>query len=125
MLLLKGLRVKICVIDDDPLIVSHLETMLTSLGHVVVTALDADTGLSRVQTQDSDAVIVDILMPDRDGLTFIMSARKLRSDLRIVAMTGGGRLGASSVLKMAAGLGADATLVKPFSHSELSLALDA
>lgn len=125
MLLLKGLRVKICVIDDDPLIVSHLETMLTSLGHVVVTALDADTGLSRVQTQDSDAVVVDILMPDRDGLTFIMSARKLRSDLRIVAMTGGGRLGAASVLKMAAGLGADATLVKPFSHSELSLALDA
>ena len=124
-MLLKGLRVKICVIDDDPLIVSHLETMLTSLGHVVVTALDADTGLSRVQTQDSDAVVVDILMPDRDGLTFIMSARKLRSDLRIVAMTGGGRLGASSILKMAAGPGADATLVKPFSHSELSLALDA
>ncbi len=114
---------KICVIDDDPLIVSHLEEMLTALGHAVVTAGDADTGLSRVETQASDAVVVDVLMPERDGLSFIMEIRRSRPDLRIVAITGGGRLGAGAVLKMASGLGADAALVKPFSASELELAL--
>ena len=115
---------KICVIDDDPLMVSHLEQMLISMGHAVVTAPDVDTGLTRVQTQGSDVVVVDILMPERDGLTFIIEARKLRPEVRIVAITGGGRLGAGPVLKMASGLGADATLVKPFSASDLSMALE-
>lgn len=116
---------KICVIDDDPLIVSHLEEMLAALGHAVVSACDVDTGLSRMQTQGSDAAVVDVLMPERDGLTFIMEARRLRPDLRIVAITGGGRLSANALLKMASGLGADAVLVKPFSSSELELALQA
>lgn len=114
---------KVCVIDDDPLMVSHLETMLTSLGHTVATAPDVNTGLSCMETQGSDAVVVDILMPERDGLTFIMEARKVRSDVRIVAITGGGRLGAGPVLKMASGLGADAALIKPFSSDELETAL--
>lgn len=114
---------KICVIDDDPLIVSHLEQMLTALGHDVVTASDVDTGLSRVETQASDVAVVDVLMPERDGLTFIMEIRRTNPGLRIVAITGGGRLGAGSLLKMASGLGADAALVKPFSASELELAL--
>jgi len=114
---------KVCVIDDDPLMLSHLETMLTSLGHTVATALDVDTGLSCMETQGSDAVVVDILMPERDGLTFIMEARKVRSDVRIVAITGGGRLGAGPVLRMASGLGAHAALIKPFSSNELEMAL--
>ena len=115
---------KVCVIEDDPLMLSHLEGMLTTSGHDVVTALDVNTGLTRAETQGSDVAVVDILMPDKDGLTFIMEARKTLPALRIVAISGGGRLGAGSLLKMASGLGADATLVKPFSASELEIALN-
>lgn len=114
---------KVCVIEDDPLMLSHLEGMLTTAGHDVVTALDVNTGLTRAETQGSDVAVVDILMPDRDGLTFIMEVRRTMPELRIVAISGGGRLAAGSLLKMAAGLGADATLVKPFSSSELEIAL--
>ena len=115
---------KICVIDDDPMMLSHLEDMLTGLGHEVVTAPDVDTGLRSVETQGSDAAVVDILMPEQDGLTFLMQIRTIKPQIRLVAMTGGGRLGAGPLLKMASGLGADATLVKPFSSTELELALD-
>lgn len=115
---------KICVIDDDPLMLVHLGEMLRDLGHEVVTAQDVDTGLHCVETQVSDAAVVDILMPERDGLNFIMDIRKLRPDIRIVAITGGGLVGAGPLLKMASGLGADAALVKPFSASELSIALN-
>ena len=114
---------KICVIDDDPLMLSHLEDMLITGGHDVVTAIDVNTGLTRVETQGFDAAVVDILMPEKDGLTFIMEIRRKLPNLRIVAISGGGRLAAGALLKMAAGLGADATLVKPFSASELELAL--
>ena len=114
---------KVCVIDDDPLMLEHLAEMVTGLGFEVVTAANVDTGLRLVESQGSDAAIVDILMPDRDGLTFIMEVRRTRPDLRIVAISGGGRLGAGSLLSMAGGLGADATLVKPFSNSDLAEAL--
>ena len=114
---------KVCVIDDDPLMLEHLAEMVTGLGFEVVTAANVDTGLRLVESQGSDAAIVDILMPDRDGLTFIMEVRRERPDLRIVAISGGGRLGAGSLLSMAGGLGADATLVKPFSNSDLAEAL--
>jgi len=63
-------------------------------------------------------------MPEQDGLTFLMRIRTIRPQIRVVAMTGGGRLGAGPLLKMASGLGADATLVKPFSATELTIALD-
>ena len=116
---------KVCVIDDDPLMLEHLAEMVTGLGFEVVTATNVDTGLRLVESQGSDVAIVDILMPDRDGLTFIMEARRTWPHLRIVAISGGGRLGAGSLLGMAGGLGADATLVKPFSSTDLATALGA
>ncbi len=116
---------KVCVIDDDPLMLEHLAEMVTGLGFEVVTAANVDTGLRLVESQGSDVAVVDILMPDRDGLTFIMDVRRTRPDLRIVAISGGGRLGAGSLLSMAGGLGADATLVKPFSSTDLAAALGA
>lgn len=116
---------KVCVIDDDPLMLEHVADMVMGLGFEVVTATNVDTGLRLVESQGSDVAVVDILMPDRDGLTFIMEVRRFRPDLRIVAISGGGRLGAGSLLSMAGGLGADATLVKPFSATDLSHAIGA
>ncbi|WP_296165720.1 response regulator [uncultured Brevundimonas sp.] len=114
---------KVCAIDDDPLMLQHLEEMLTGLGCQVVSASDVDTGLKKMSEQHCDAAVVDILMPERDGLNFILEIRRTRPDLRIVAISGGGRLGAGPLLSMADGLGADATLVKPFSLSDLKMAL--
>lgn len=88
-----------------------------------MTAASVETALEQMKARHCDAAVVDILMPDRDGLNFILEVRKIRPDLRIVAVSGGGRIGALPLLKMAAGLGADATLVKPFSATDLGLAL--
>lgn len=115
---------KVCVIDDDPLMREHIAEMAASLGFEVVSAENVDTGLDLIESQGSDAAVVDILMPERDGLNFIMDVRKRRCDLHIVAISGGGRLGAGSLLSMADGLGADATLVKPFSRTDLAMALE-
>jgi CheY-like chemotaxis protein len=114
---------KVCAIDDDPLMLRHLEEMLTGLGCQVVSAPDVDSALKQMSLQHCDAAVVDILMPERDGLNFIMEIRRTRPDLRIVAISGGGRLGAGPLLSMAGGLGADATLVKPFSLTDLKMAL--
>ncbi len=114
---------KVCAIDDDPLMLTHLGDMLMGLGFEVVSAPDVKSAFDLMSVQRCDAAVVDILMPDRDGLDFIMQARRDYPGLRIVAITGGGRVGAGPLLRMADGLGADMTLVKPFSASELEAAL--
>jgi DNA-binding NtrC family response regulator len=101
----------------------HLEDMLQAMDYQVMTAAGVDEGLRLVQAWSPDVTVVDILMPDRDGLNFIMEAQRLAPDMRIVAITGGGRIGARTVLNMAAGLGAHATLAKPFSADELATAI--
>lgn len=114
---------KVCVIEDDPLMLRHLEDMLKRMDYQVMTAGSVDEGLRIVQSWSPDAVVVDILMPDRDGLNFIMETRHLAASMRVVAITGGGRLGPGPVLKMASGLGAHATLTKPITEDALKAAL--
>lgn len=114
---------KVCAIEDDPLMLRHLEEMLTGLGCEVVTAESVETAIALMKSQHCHSAVVDILMPGQDGLDFILEIRRTRPDLRIVAISGGGRLGAGPLLAMATGLGADATLVKPFSSTDLELAL--
>jgi DNA-binding response OmpR family regulator len=116
---------KVCVIDDDPLMLEHIESMLVERGYQGVTADNVSDGLHMVREQRPDAVVIDILMPERDGLNFILGMQELLGDTRIVAMTGGGRLGPGPLLRMAEGLGAHASLTKPFSASELEAALTA
>ncbi|WP_396335242.1 response regulator [Brevundimonas aurantiaca] len=90
--------------------------MLKRLGCQVLTAATVNEGLRIVEDWSPDAVLVDILMPDRDGLNFIMDTRHLRDSLRVIAMSGGGRLASSSILQMATGLGAHAALTKPITE---------
>lgn len=113
---------KICIVDDDPLMLEALRLSLVALGHEPRPALTVATALAVVES-GVDAAVVDILMPDRDGLEFITAARAEHPTLRIVAMSGGGRIGSGAVLSMARGLGANAVLAKPFSTSDLQMAL--
>jgi len=116
------MSLKVCVIEDDPLMLQWVADMLKELGCEALLAATVREGLDLVRNHAVDAAVVDILMPDQDGLSFIMEATR-DQQLRIVAITGGGRLGPGPVLKMAQGLGAHATLAKPFSKDELRAAL--
>ncbi|MFN4297716.1 MAG: response regulator [Brevundimonas sp.] len=114
---------KVCVIEDDPLMLRHLEDMLKRMDYQVMTAGTVDDGLRIVRDWSPDTVLVDILMPDRDGLNFIMETRDLRETMRVIAITGGGRLGPGPILEMATGLGAHATLTKPITEDALKAVL--
>jgi DNA-binding NtrC family response regulator len=64
-------------------------------------------------------VITDMLMPGCDGLEFIAEIHRRHPQLRILAMTGGGRIPSEHYLKMARALGAHSVMEKPFSQQEL------
>lgn len=119
----RSASLRVCIVEDDPLMLDAFSNAITALGHRALPALNVDMALQIVANSRVDAVLVDILMPERDGLDFIMAVRGVVPKLRIVAMSGGGLIGANAVLGMAAGLGADVTLAKPFSTSDLARAL--
>jgi two-component system cell cycle response regulator CpdR len=58
-------------------------------------------------------------MPEEDGLKVVIKLRELKPSIRIIAISGGGKVGPGSYLNLAKALGADATYSKPFSISDL------
>jgi len=60
---------EICIVDDDPLLPVHLAEVVNGRGHRAFPALKVDAALEIVARSPVDAVLVDILMPERDGWT--------------------------------------------------------
>src|SRR5436309_7824385 len=110
---------RILVMDDDELLRSALRVVLEAAGYEVMEAADGNAGLRLQRQQGADLVLVDIFMPERDGLEVIRALRAAHPQPTIVAMSGGGRTGQIEVLEAAAALGASRTLVKPFEPRQL------
>lgn len=80
----------ILVIDDDPAINDAFARMLTLEGHQVHTVRDAETGLQQLDILAPDAILVDLRMPNVDGLEFLrrLRAQPLYRDLPVAIVTG-------------------------------------
>ena len=68
-----------------------------------------------------DLVITDIIMPDQEGIQTITEMRAAKPDAKIIAISGGGRIGNTDFLKIAQVLGAMAVIPKPFDLDELMM----
>jgi len=115
----------VLVIDDDPAMVESLAMMLEDHGFRVLTANNGVRGLEVFREQRPVAVLTDILMPEQDGIGAIMEMRRERPEVKIIAISGAGRMGRTDPLAMARKLGADATFEKGRSANELLLLLKA
>ena len=109
----------VLVIDDDPVFCRVVEGILENDGYAVESVGDAQSGISRFGETQPDLVIVDILMPGKEGMATILELREANPDARILAMTGGGNFAAGDVLRIAELLGADNSLKKPFEPAVL------
>ena len=114
---------KIIVIDDDPLIRAALGSALSSWGHEVTCAENGKQGFELFARSSADLLITDIIMPEQEGIETIIEIRKSAPDLPIIAISGGGRIGATDFLRMARSLGADVVLEKPFTIDALQAGL--
>lgn len=112
------------MIDDDDTVRRSLFIVLQGAGYEIIEAANGREGLELARVEKFDVIITDLLMPDIDGLETIKELRKIAPDTKIVAMSGGGRVGPSTYLAMAEKFGAAVTLCKPFSKSELLDALN-
>jgi DNA-binding response OmpR family regulator len=115
---------KILVIDDDTLVRRMLGSALKKKGYVVLEAVTGETGLMAFKKSAPDIVITDLLMPDKNGLETIVAIRAINSNVKIIAMSGGGASGDGDFLELASQIGAAATICKPFTVEEIEAVLE-
>src|SRR5438128_11074644 len=109
---------RILVIDDDALLRGAIRVVLESAGYEVIEAGDGDAGLRLHREPGADLVVVDLFMPERDGLEVIRAVRAEAPQAKIIAMSGGSSL-QLDLLDAATAFGASRALWKPFAPAML------
>lgn len=109
----------ILLIEDDAAIRTMTRRLLVEAGYAVQEADDGKAGLAYYNQRRFDAVITDIVMPDKEGLETIRELRRADPLVKIIAMSGAGGQGHGGYLEIALKLGAHRILHKPFTSDAL------
>ncbi len=118
---------RILVIDDDRSVGAAIESLLIRQGCEVVLAESGKLGMRAFEESGFDTVMIDIFMPEMNGLETIKNFRRRSPGLPIIAMSGfslrDSRGPVPDFLAMAAALGATRCLRKPFGPQQLMAAI--
>ena len=111
-------KLKVLVIDDDPVILELLRVNFEIEGFDVVCARDGDEGLAMAQELHPDVVISDIMMPRRDGLQLLSDLKgdPRTEDLPVILLSAKAQ---KSEVQHGLDLGADDYITKPFDPIQL------
>jgi two-component system alkaline phosphatase synthesis response regulator PhoP len=109
---------KVLIADDEPNIVTSLEFLMQMNGYDVCVARNGDEALDMVNTEHPDLVLLDVMMPIRNGFEVCQKIREsmLSSQIKILMLTAKGR---DIEVEKGRTLGADDYITKPFSTKEL------
>jgi CheY-like chemotaxis protein len=110
---------KILIIDDEEQVRLYLRRILEPEGHEVVEAPDGKVGLQLYREEPFDLIITDVFMPEKEGLETIRELRSEYPEVKIIAISGGGRNIDLDFLPLAKQFGALRTLTKPFDRQEM------
>ena len=108
----------ILVVDDNPLIVSVVRSLLAKESHDVVTASNGAEALQALENRSFDVIICDVMMPKMDGYEFHQHVRQ-KSELSHIPFVFLTALGEVSEVNHGKATGADDYLVKPFEPEQL------
>ncbi|MFY9926104.1 MAG: response regulator [Opitutaceae bacterium] len=115
---------RILLVDDDDLFRRMLALILTKLGYEVREARNGKEAIKLFDDSAPDVVLTDLIMPEKEGLETIAELRQSHPQVKIIAMSGGGRVSAFDHLRVAKAMGADQILAKPFSNEAVAAALE-
>lgn len=79
---------KILLVDDEKEFLEAMSERMTNRGMDVTTALSAKEAIEKVKNENFDAIIVDLLMPEMDGLEALETFKKINADLQVILLTG-------------------------------------
>ena len=108
---------KILIIEDEPSLREPIQRSLEKERYVVEAAADFQSGLRKIEVYDYDCVLLDIMLPDGDGLNLLEQLKKMRKRENVIIISAKDSLD-DKVLGLE--LGADDYLPKPFHLAELN-----
>ena len=109
----------ILVVDDEAAIREFATEALSAAGFLTSVAGDGDEAIRSLEVVPFDLAVVDILMPEKEGVETIIEIKRRWPDCKIIAMAGEGRVSAADYLRLATYFGADATMTKPLSNAAM------
>ncbi len=109
----------ILLVDDEESIRKMVRAVLGEKEYAFTEASNGVEALEIMETQSFDLILTDVIMPDCDGIELVMSVRKKLPDIKVIVMSGGGRVRADHYLNLAEKLGAARVFEKPFNTAEL------
>lgn len=110
---------KFLLVDDNEELLEVQSAYLSVNKQTVVTARDGKEALIQLDGGNFDIMVTDVIMPEMEGFETIMTVRKQFPDLPTIAVSGGGRVGATDYLAMAKSMGAKTALSKPIAPATL------
>jgi DNA-binding response OmpR family regulator len=113
---------KILVVEDDAAIRRGLVDALSFAGYAAFEASEGSAGLAAALELNCDLILLDLVLPGRDGLTVLREIRALRLPIPVIVLTA---RGAEDDRVRGLDLGADDYVVKPFSMKELLARIEA
>jgi CheY-like chemotaxis protein len=114
----------VLLVEDDKELREMLKMSLQRKGYTVQEAENGKEAISHFKPLITDLVVTDLIMPEEDGIKVVIRLRELKPSIKIIAISGGGKVGPGSYLNLAKALGADAIYSKPFSIKDLIVKIE-
>jgi two-component system, chemotaxis family, chemotaxis protein CheY len=113
----------VLIVDDDPYVRKFLHAVIANENMCVLEAADGNECVDLYRECSPSVVLIDIIMPEKDGISAIKEIRAQHGQAKIIAMSGGLVFIPEAYLDEAAEVGADFILTKPILRNELISAL--
>ena len=119
------MKKRILIVDDEQNILNAMqrELRLFANKYEVYTTTHSKDVLNLINKHQIDLLITDILMPEKDGIEVVVETLEQYPSVKIITMSGGGKIEAEAYLEMTRTLGISHTLSKPFDTDELLSAI--
>ncbi len=109
----------VLMVDDEPGLRRLATRAIAAAGGEAFEASDGREAIAILERSGIDVAVIDVFMPEKEGLETIVEARQRWPGLKVIAISGGGVVGPMDVLQVAQLVGADVVMTKPFSLSHL------
>ena len=109
---------RVLIVDDEELVRVTVRQILENAGYETSEASDGQQALDDYKESRPDLVITDIIMPNKEGIETIIELRAMDPEAKIIAISGGGRIGANDYLELAKRLGANKVIAKPLNSEK-------
>src|SRR5436190_9129959 len=110
---------RVLIVEDDPGMNDYIRDILAQKGFEVSSAFDGFAGMDAIRSSPPTVVILDIFMPEKDGLEMLVELRRFTKSLPVLVISGKQHLLSGCSMSLAKQLGATDVLSKPFTPKAL------